>query len=92
MPEYPEYDATLELLAMLPRSPAFAPLDSLAEDLGLLTQSEVRKLIDVLATKGIAIKVWSESNRRVAAVAHGDWYKAKQLATKYVEARDAVNT
>jgi hypothetical protein len=91
MPDYPEYDRALECLALLPRSPVGVPVSAIAEDLGLLSQREVRAVFDELARRGVKVLVWTENSHRVAGIAHGEWVNAKHIATAYVEARDAVS-
>lgn len=92
MPEYPEYDLSLELLACLNVYPNGNSLSAIAKDLRLPDVDAACKVLERIEQKGIGVRKWVEHGTALVAVAAPDWKLAERLATQYVDARDAVAT
>ena len=72
-----------ELLCSLPKTPHFAYVKELKEDLGLETQWAVHALVNLLREDGFDIGSHTTPRGRIIQVNPSDWGRAKRVSRWY---------
>lgn len=84
--KHPAYSPEMELLCLLPLEPGGAPLKTLASDLCLPDQSNVRALMKKLGKCGIKLTTWrSPRGGYLVAVSPGSWAQAQAMGSSYLD-------